>query len=158
MKVPLTFAKMAATVALTITVGACIRTNEHRTLPPITASIDEVRVYAEGHCEDQVDRSAGLCKSIVDPQTISKLVVFVNARPDGWATPWAGNPIHKIKVEFLSAGRVDSYLGFDQGSLERGHFLSRSASNAEIAELIKLTQIDPSVLDRPAKQNSRKAN
>src|SRR5690606_15375911 len=44
MKVTLVFAKMAATVALTITVGACIRTNEHTTLPPITASIDEIRV------------------------------------------------------------------------------------------------------------------
>lgn len=157
MKVTSAFLKVAAALALTIAVSACIRTNEPSTLPPITARIDEVRVYAEGQCEDQAGRTAGLCETIGDPQRIAKLVAFVNARPDGWATPWAGAPIHTVKVEFLSAGRVDRYLGFDRGSLERGDFLSRRASDAEIAELIELTQIDPSVLDRPAKQTSRKA-
>ena len=131
---------------LSLMVAGCIKTEPPISFPPIDSGISEVRVYATVGCDGPSQGSSDLCAVITDSTRIQGLVSFVNARPDGWTTPWAGAPIHPVRIEFRRGDEFDRYIGVGPSSIEPGTFLSRRVSDEEVDEILGLSGLDRSHL------------
>jgi hypothetical protein len=136
---------ISVSVAALMSAG-CIHTEPPVSLPPVAEGVGEVRVVARVGCSQPSPGSGDLCSVISSPEGVASIVAFVNARPDGWSTPFAGAPIHPVRIEFYRDGRFVEALGLSAFSIERRTFLSRRASRAEVDEVLGLVGLDRSNL------------
>ncbi|MBB5660094.1 hypothetical protein [Brevundimonas halotolerans] len=127
-------------------VSGCIALEPPVDLPPLSADIDEVHVVARVHCTEPRLGSGNLCHVISDPDRIAAIRAFIDARPDGWSTPFGGAPIHPVRIEMYREGKLIESVGFSQASVERGMFLSRRVDDAEVDQLLSLIGLDRSHL------------
>lgn len=106
----------------------------------------EVRARLAGH-----DTAVG---SIVEPNRITRIVAFVNARRAGWEQPWAGVPVPTVVAEFYRGSEFMGHVGSGASFLEtqrEGDFASRPASTEEVAEFNALLGIGTKVVAVPIK-------
>jgi len=133
---------LGAGLALT----ACIETAPPEALAPVSEGIDEVRIVASVGCTRSTQGSGNLCQTISDPDRIARIEAFVDARLEGWSTPFAGAPILSIHVQFYRNGEFIESFGIGAESFERRTFLSRRAKRLEVDEALSLVDLNRSHL------------
>ncbi len=83
--------------------------------------------------------------TITEPARVEALVAFVNARRDGWTTPWYGVPVPRVSAEFHSAKAFEGSFGAGAGFFETnrtGGFHTRDADESELSEFARIVGID----------------
>ena len=120
----------------------CVAVNPPVELPPLPSDVSEVRVVSKVGCSLPNVGTGDLCSSISDPSRIAEVVAFVNARPNGWSTPFAGAPIHPVHVQFYRDGRFIDAFGVSPSSFERNNFLSQRASHEDVDEALRLAGLN----------------
>ncbi|HJP61645.1 MAG TPA: hypothetical protein VJ865_16670 [Gemmatimonadaceae bacterium] len=92
--------------------------------------------------------------TIRDADSIARIVAFVNARRDGWETPWGGVPIPTTIAEFYDSNDFRGHFGSGSDFFETqrdGDFSSRSANADEFAAFQRLLGIRVKVIRVPPK-------
>jgi hypothetical protein len=107
----------------------------------------DVRVRLNGH-----DTTVA---SIADPDSIRRIVAFVNARRDGWERPWYGIPVPIVVANFYRGSEFMGHVGSGASFLEtqrEGDFSSRPASTEEVAAFNSLLGVGTKVIAVPPKR------
>lgn len=102
---------------------------------PALAGISQVELKGEG--------GKLVIATITEPAKIEALVAFVNARRDGWGTPWHGVPVPRVRADFRGAefqGNFGAGPGFFT-THRAGGFWSRDASEEDLAEFARLAGV-----------------
>jgi hypothetical protein len=106
-------------------------------------SADRVRVRDNGDHE---------LRSITDRATVAALVQFAEAHADGWGVPWYGAPVARIYAQFYEGDHFINDLGVGGdwiGTQHKGFFYSRSVSDSDRADVMKLLDVpDPYAAER----------
>ena len=136
---------MLAGVAILASAG-CALIEPPTALSPVAQGVDAVHVVSRVGCSQPQPGSGDLCGVISDPESIAKVIAFVNARPAGWSMPFDGAPIHPVHIEFYREGQFIESLGVSAYSIERRTFLSRRVTDAEVDEVLGLVGLERSHL------------
>ncbi|MBX3476134.1 MAG: hypothetical protein KF910_00840 [Brevundimonas sp.] len=131
---------------LGLAISGCVQTEPPKSLPSVVDGVDEIHVVANVGCTAPTLGTGYLCNSITDGARIERIVAFVNARPNRWIMPWAGAPIHPIRIEFRKDGRHQETFGISASSFERATFFSQHATRAEVDEALDLVGLERSNL------------
>ncbi|MBX3302441.1 MAG: hypothetical protein KF693_09520 [Nitrospira sp.] len=82
--------------------------------------------------------------TITDKSQVASVLVFVNARSDQWGTPWYGVPVPTVVANLYAGTTFVGHFGVGASFFElhrSGGFFSRSASDAERREFMKLLAV-----------------
>lgn len=123
-------ASATATVAL-----ACAACAPAPPPMPLLQGTERVEVKADG--------GGTTLATITEPAKVDALVAFVNARREGWGTPWAGVPVPRVRADFYGA-KFQGHFGAGPGFFETqraGGFWSRDADDDEIAVFARLAGV-----------------
>jgi hypothetical protein len=128
-----------------ISIAAC-SASEHRPDFPVLSSVQRVVVVVG-------DRDT--LPVITARDRIAELVSFVNDRRGGWEAPPAGVPVPRIRAAFYRDTTAQSAMryfgagpGFFESSSQPENVASRTATDSEITEFLRLVGAPESALTR----------
>jgi hypothetical protein len=93
--------------------------------------------------------------SIVDPDSVARVMAFVNVRRNGWQRPWYGIPVPVVVAEFYRGKEFMGHVGSGASFMEaqrQGDFASRPASAEEVAVFNALLGVGTKVIAVPPKR------
>jgi hypothetical protein len=82
--------------------------------------------------------------TITDKQEVASILAFVNARSEQWGAPWYGVPVPTMVANLYAGTAFLGHFGVGTNFFElqrSGGFFSRSASDAERKEFMKLLAV-----------------
>lgn len=127
----------------------------------VAACDEKIRPYPPLEGITRVDvrvRVAGrdtIVTSIIDPDSLGRVVAFVNVRRDGWKRPWSGIPVPVVLAEFYRGKVFMGHVGSGASFLEtqrEDDFASRPASAEEVAAFNALLGVGTKVIAVPPKR------
>ena len=138
--------RSAVGVSLALLVAAC--DEKIRPYPPLEGITRvDVRVRLAGRDT--------IVTSIIDPDSLGRIVAFVNVRRGGWERPWSGIPVPVVMAEFYRGKEFMGHVGSGASFLEaqrEGDFASRPASAEEVAAFNALLGVGTKVIAVPPKR------
>ena len=136
---------IAVTLFLAVLGSAC-----NRAVPAYPALVGITRI-------DVRTRLSGrdtTIESIANPDSIARVIDFVNARREGWEVPWSGVPVPVTIAEFYRGREFLGHVGAGAMFFEtqrRDDFASRHATGEEVAAFNALLGIGTKVVVVPVK-------
>lgn len=117
---------------LALLVASCA--DADTTLPPVLAPD---LILVERNHPNQV------LAELKDPSSVQAVVSFINARLTGWSVPWYGPPVGQVYLNLVKDGKVTAnfYVGPWFFGRDQGNFLSRRATEKEVARLEELLDV-----------------
>jgi hypothetical protein len=90
-------------------------------------------------------------REISDPESIQRIVAFVDANKEGWRVPWYGVPVPAVTVEFYDGKTFRGSFGVGKDFFETqrdGGFWSKDAKSDEVGRFLDLVGKSKESLDR----------
>lgn len=103
----------------------------------------EARIDAATSVKVSVGFNVAPSRTIDDPDTVARLVAFVNDRRRGWRTPLTGAPVPVVTAVLYDGDKVIRKFGAGSDFFATGelYLLSRPADQDEVREFMELVGV-----------------